>query len=166
MSETVDQTAVQQEAASVTKSALKSSTLRGRKGSARKVVISDNPLNQTGKTGTMRSLAATGANEKNATLNSTVEGGPSATGAMATGGNKSLLGTKKRTSKPAYLQSLNESEKQANFKIIDSMNKKISYLKNPRHKVNKAPILMTTVSLNRTSRRNRLLRFTGRQRKL
>lgn len=28
------------------------------------------------------------------------------------------------------------------------MNKKISYLKNPRHKVNKAPILMTTVSLN------------------
>ena len=26
------------------------------------------------------------------------------------------------------------------------MNKKISYLKNPRHKVNKAPILMTTVS--------------------
>ena len=26
------------------------------------------------------------------------------------------------------------------------MNKKISYLKNPRHKINKAPILMTTVS--------------------
>ena len=61
--------------------------------------------------------------------------------------SKSLLNTKKRTSKPAYLQSLNESEKQANFKIIDSMNKKISYLKNPRHKVNKAPILMTTVSV-------------------
>ena len=56
---------------------------------------------------------------------------------------KTLL---KRKSKPAYLQSLNESEKQANFKIIDSMNKKISYLKNPRHKINKAPILMTTVS--------------------
>ena len=52
----------------------------------------------------------------------------------------------KRVSKPAYLQSLNESEKQANFKIIDSMNKKISYLKNPRHRINKAPILMTTVS--------------------
>ena len=45
------------------------------------------------------------------------------------------------------MQSLNESEKQANFKIIDSMNKKISYLKNPRYKVNKAPILMTTVSI-------------------
>ncbi len=63
------------------------------------------------------------------------------------GASKSLLNTKKRASKPAYLQSLNESEKQANFKIIDSMNKKISYLKNPRHKVSKAPILMTTVSV-------------------
>lgn len=61
--------------------------------------------------------------------------------------NKNLLQSKKkRASKPAYLQSLNESEKQANFKIIDSMNKKISYLKNPRYKVNRAPILMTTVS--------------------
>ena len=58
------------------------------------------------------------------------------------------MGTKKRASKPAYLQSLNESEKQANFKIIDSMNKKIAYLKNPRHKISKAPILMTTVSSN------------------
>lgn len=57
-----------------------------------------------------------------------------------------LQSKKKRASKPAYLQSLNESEKQANFKIIDSMNKKISYLKNPRYKVNRAPILMTTVS--------------------
>lgn len=78
------------------------------------------------------------------------EGGPSAqggTGTIGAGTAKSLLNTKKRTSKPAYLQSLNESEKQANFKIIDSMNKKISYLKNPRHKVSKAPILMTTVSL-------------------
>jgi len=50
----------------------------------------------------------------------------------------------KRTSKPAYLKSLNESEKAENFKIIDNMNKKISYLKNPRHKVSKAPILMTS----------------------
>ena len=57
---------------------------------------------------------------------------------------KSLL-TKRKT-KPAYLQSLNESEKAENFKIIDNMNKKISYLKNPRFKVNKAPILMTQVS--------------------
>ena len=59
--------------------------------------------------------------------------------------SKSLL-TKKK-SKPAYLQSLNESEKAENFKIIDNMNKKISYLKNPRHKVSKAPILMTSVSI-------------------
>jgi len=75
----------------------------------------------------------------------TKEGGPSAT--VTSTENKTLMGTKKRASKPAYLQSLNESEKQANFKIIDSMNKKIAYLKNPRHKINKAPILMTTVSL-------------------
>ena len=56
----------------------------------------------------------------------------------------------KRTSKPAYLKSLNESEKAENFKIIDNMNKKISYLKNPRHKVSKAPILMTSVSTKPT----------------
>ena len=71
-------------------------------------------------------------NESNVTMTIKAEG-------------KNLLSTK-RKSKPAYLQSLNESEKQANFKIIDSMNKKISYLKNPRHKVSKAPILMTQVS--------------------
>jgi len=57
---------------------------------------------------------------------------------------KNLLTTNKgKNKKPAYLQSLNESEKAENFKIIDNMNKKISYLKNPRYKKNKAPILMT-----------------------
>jgi hypothetical protein len=67
------------------------------------------------------------------------EGGDNPQG--ATDGGATLL---KRTSKPAYLKSLNESEKAENFKIIDNMNKKISYLKNPRHKVSKAPILMTS----------------------
>lgn len=43
------------------------------------------------------------------------------------------------------MQSLNEAEKAENFKIIDNMNKKISYLKNPRFKVNKSPIIMTQV---------------------
>ena len=57
--------------------------------------------------------------------------------AMATGDST------KRKTKPAYLQSLNESEKQANFKIIEKMNKKISFLKNPRFKKNQAPIIMT-----------------------
>jgi hypothetical protein len=71
---------------------------------------------------------------------------PAEAGATMDDNNKSLLTTKKKAAKPAYLQSLNESEKQANFKIIDSMNKKISYLKNPRFKVSKAPILMTSVS--------------------
>ena len=59
-------------------------------------------------------------------------------------------GTKKK-SKPAYLQSLNESEKQANFKIIEKMNKKISFLKNPRFKVNKAPIIMTDAMKNKAA---------------
>ena len=44
------------------------------------------------------------------------------------------------------MQSLNEQEKAENFKIIDNMNKKISYLKNPRFKVSKCPILFTQVS--------------------
>jgi len=48
---------------------------------------------------------------------------------------------------PAYMQSLNQQEKAANFKILDNMNKKISYRKNPRFKVNKAPILFTEVSM-------------------
>ena len=41
------------------------------------------------------------------------------------------------------MQSMNEHEKAENFKIIDNMNKKISYKKNPRFTVNKAPILFT-----------------------
>ena len=61
-------------------------------------------------------------------------------------GSKNLLMTKKKTSKPAYLQSLSQSEKAENFKILDNMNKKIAYLKNPRFKVSKAPIIMTKVS--------------------
>lgn len=61
---------------------------------------------------------------------------------------KNLLTTKKKTSKPAYLQSLSQSEKAENFKIIDNMNKKISYLKNPRFKISKAPISMTKVRIS------------------
>ena len=57
----------------------------------------------------------------------------------------------KKKSKPAYLQSLNESEKQANFKIIEKMNKKISFLKNPRFKKNKAPIIMTDAMKNQAA---------------
>jgi len=59
---------------------------------------------------------------------------------------KNLLTTKKKASKPAYLQSLSQSEKAENFKIIDNMNKKIAYMKNPRYKVSKAPITMTTAN--------------------
>ncbi len=64
------------------------------------------------------------------------------------GQTKNLL--QKRNKKPAYMQSLNEQEKSENFKIIDNMNKKISYLKNPRFSVNKGPILFTQVSCLKT----------------
>ena len=53
----------------------------------------------------------------------------------------------KRNKKPAYMQSLNEAEKAENFKIIDNMSKKITFLKNPRYAINKVPILMTQVSI-------------------
>lgn len=49
--------------------------------------------------------------------------------------------------KAAYLQSLNESEKADNFKIIDKMNKRVNFLRNPRYKINKAPIMLNKVSL-------------------
>jgi hypothetical protein len=71
-----------------------------------------------------------------------LSGGTQAAGSLTQ--TKNLL--QKRNKKPAYMQSLNEHEKAENFKIIDSMNKKISYKKNPRYTVNKAPILFTQVS--------------------
>ena len=69
---------------------------------------------------------------------------------MATTGNEenvhpNIIAGKKKL--PAYMQSLNYQEKEENFKIIDNMNKKISYMKNPRFKVNKAPIIFTKVSV-------------------
>jgi len=60
-------------------------------------------------------------------------------------GTTTLLGKKPKV--PAYMQSLNQQEKAENFKILDNMNKKISYKKNPRYKINKAPIIFTKVSL-------------------
>ena len=68
--------------------------------------------------------------------------------ATGMGQTKNLL--QKRQKKPAYMQSLNEHEKAENFKIIDNMNKKISYLKNPRFTVNKGPILFTQVTITDT----------------
>jgi 16S rRNA G527 N7-methylase RsmG len=49
--------------------------------------------------------------------------------------------------KAAYLMSLNESEKAANFKIIDSMNKRVNFLRNPRFKKNKAAFALNKVSV-------------------
>ena len=53
--------------------------------------------------------------------------------------------TIKRYRKPAYLNTMSEAEKDANLKVLDNMNKRVNYLKNPRYKTNKAPILMSTV---------------------
>jgi len=51
----------------------------------------------------------------------------------------------KRYRKPAYLNIMSEAERDANLKVLESMNKRINYLKNPRYKTNKDPILMSTV---------------------
>lgn len=85
----------------------------------------------------------------NADPSQTMQSGPNAMAGM----NSTIKSGKsmKKKSKPAYLQSLNESEKQANFKIIEKMNKKISFLKNPRFKVNKAPIIMTDAMKNKAA---------------
>lgn len=50
--------------------------------------------------------------------------------------------------KAAYLQSLNEAEKAANFKIIDNMNQRINFLRNPRFKMTKSPITLNQVSFS------------------
>ena len=57
----------------------------------------------------------------------------------------------KRKNKPAYMQSLNEAEKAENFKIIDNMSKKVAFLKNPRYKISKTPIIMTQVIIHITA---------------
>jgi hypothetical protein len=54
---------------------------------------------------------------------------------------------KKRYKKPAYLNTMSEAEKDANLKVIENMNKRLNYLRNPRYKEDKATILMSTVSL-------------------
>ena len=51
----------------------------------------------------------------------------------------------KRIKKAAFLSSMNENEKEVNRKIIENMNKRINYLRNPRFKKDKAPILINTV---------------------
>ena len=56
---------------------MKDKTARQRRSSARKVVISDNPMNQTGKSGksgTMRSMANTSKTEN--AQKTMAEGGP------------------------------------------------------------------------------------------
>ena len=82
-------------------------------------------------------------------MNSAGEGNPNE-GTQQEGTARNLLS--KRYKKPAYLQSLNESEKAENFKIIEKMNKRVSYLRNPRYKTSGAPITLNTVRLCRLKR--------------
>lgn len=53
----------------------------------------------------------------------------------------------KKFRKASYLSVMSEAEKEANVKVLESMNKRLNYLKNPRYKVSKPPILMSTVIL-------------------
>lgn len=53
--------------------------------------------------------------------------------------------TIRRYRKPAYMSTMSEAERDANLKVLENMNKRVNYLKNPRHKTNKSPILMSTV---------------------
>ena len=53
----------------------------------------------------------------------------------------------KRYHKATYLNIMSEPEKEANIKVLQNMNKRLNYLKNPRYKENKPPILMSAVSL-------------------
>jgi len=56
-----------------------------------------------------------------------------------------ILKSPKKYHKPAYLNTMSEAEKQANLKVIENMNKRLNYLKNPRFKTDKAPPLLSTV---------------------
>jgi len=60
-----------------------------------------------------------------------------------------------RRSIPAYLQKMNSSEKAANEKIIQSMQKKINYLKNPRFRINRPPVSFQQVRvISKNSEKN------------
>ncbi len=52
----------------------------------------------------------------------------------------------RRYKKPAYLNTMTEAEKEANLKVIDNMNKRLNYLKNPRYKTEMPHIPMSTVT--------------------
>lgn len=62
--------------------------------------------------------------------------------------NPSLNRTQKvvrKHRKASYLTVMSEAEKEANIKVLNSMNKRLNYLKNPRYREAKPPILMSTV---------------------
>lgn len=54
-----------------------------------------------------------------------------------------MSATRKKKNKNDYLLEMNEKDKEINHKIIKNMNKRVNYLKNPRFKINKAPVLFS-----------------------
>ncbi|KRX10489.1 hypothetical protein PPERSA_08791 [Pseudocohnilembus persalinus] len=62
--------------------------------------------------------------------------------------NKSLLTSTKKYNKIDYINQMNFEDKKANQKIINQMNKRINYLKNPRFRVNRAPIQFNQIDEN------------------
>jgi len=65
-----------------------------------------------------------------------------------------------RRSIPAYLQKMNSSEKAANEKIIQSMQKKINYLKNPRFRINRPPVSFQQEATSQANNSNDPFRVT------
>jgi len=65
-----------------------------------------------------------------------------------------------RRSIPAYLQKMNSSEKAANEKIIQSMQKKINYLKNPRFRINRPPVSFQQEATSQANSSNDPFRVT------
>ena len=57
--------------------------------------------------------------------------------------------TQKESSKrkiPSYLQKMNSADRAANDKVIQSMQKKINYLKNPRFRISRPPVSFQQVA--------------------
>jgi len=107
-------------------------------------------LTRRGVSAKLRDKAIKDTKEAQSTTSPGAAASPEQTlGAAATTGSATKNLLTKHQKKPAYMQSLNEHEKAENFKIIDNMNKKISYKKNPRYKINKGPILFTQVDNRR-----------------
>ncbi|CAD8087121.1 unnamed protein product [Paramecium primaurelia] len=58
----------------------------------------------------------------------------------------SLKPVTQKKNKSNFLLEMNEKDKEINNQIIKNMNKRVNYLKNPRFKINKAPVLFSYIN--------------------